>query len=320
MTFLTTFALPGSCESPWMPHVNAMTFMLSNGLCLLGTVAPPETTTAPAVKPLEDTASDWMVGLLAVGICVLVVLAVRRILRPGKLALRSTPGRSNSLSIIHVIGLLALSHLLMGLAGAINDVRWELLGWAGASGIWLGSSLGVASVTFRFGLSRGLGLNMRHWVYDTLRGVLAWLAVLPVCMGLLLLTVSMLQWVMGPEEVKELIQDHPLFTVLEELPRVWLAVPVIIAVVLAPLSEEVFFRGLVQSMLRRYVRNPWGAIVITSLFFALMHVSTPQAIPPLFVLSVVIGYNYERCGRLYPGILIHMLFNAVFMLSRLSRT
>jgi len=40
--------------------------------------------------------------------------------------------------------------------------------------------------------------------------------------------------------------------------------------------------------------------------------------PALFVLSVILGYNYERCGRLYPPVLIHALFNSVFILNALT--
>ena len=57
-----------------------------------------------------------------------------------------------------------------------------------------------------------------------------------------------------------------------------------------------------------------AAIFLTSGFFALMHAETPQNVPALFALSVALGYNYERCGRLYASILLHAVFNAVTLM------
>ncbi|GAH76387.1 unnamed protein product [marine sediment metagenome] len=96
----------------------------------------------------------------------------------------------------------------------------------------------------------------------------------------------------------------------------WLAVMVITAAVIVPIGEELLFRGLAQSLLRRHF-GPWPAVLIASAIFAAAHWSQPQAVPSLFVLAVVIGYNYERTGRLLAPILIHTLFNAANMALRL---
>jgi hypothetical protein len=99
---------------------------------------------------------------------------------------------------------------------------------------------------------------------------------------------------------------------------VWIVVATVSAVVLAPLAEEIFFRGLLQSSLKRYFRNPWPAVLITSLVFALVHWQhEAQATPSLLVLGVVLGYNYERTARLGGPILIHALFNAFVMTNTL---
>ena len=99
----------------------------------------------------------------------------------------------------------------------------------------------------------------------------------------------------------------------------WRVVVAFSTVIMAPLAEEVFFRGLLQSMLRKYLGHAWGAILITSVLFAVGHARYHDTIPALFVLAVVLGYNYERSGRLYPSILIHVIFNGVSVLSTLVR-
>ena len=60
-------------------------------------------------------------------------------------------------------------------------------------------------------------------------------------------------------------------------------------------------------------RNPvwqtWLAIVITSLLFAAVHPLWMW--PPIFFLSLGLGYCYERTGNLWTSITVHCLFNSV---------
>lgn len=81
------------------------------------------------------------------------------------------------------------------------------------------------------------------------------------------------------------------------------------AVVVAPMAEEVFFRGLLQTMLVNVLRCRWTAIAVASVVFATVHFSQPQAIPALIALAFLMGYAYERTGSLLPSMLIHGLFN-----------
>jgi len=78
--------------------------------------------------------------------------------------------------------------------------------------------------------------------------------------------------------------------------------------VLVPVFEELLFRGLIQSMARSYLDSPWLAILITSSIFALMHPMLHW--PAIFMLSLGIGYSYERSGSLFRPIFIHIFFNA----------
>jgi len=263
-----------------------------------------------------------LVALVAVGVCVLVVWIVRRIAHPGKVWLRNTPGRPNAVNLLHVVvvlsamwltaaaaGVLFRKVFLQGPAGAgegqATDVRLTIAGAMAGSVAWLAGGLLVAAVTFRHGLARGLGLSGRRWLYDTARAILGYLAVLPICVGLNLAMLSLFR-MLGIEP-----EFHPVLEGMASFSIEWKIVSVCSTVVLAPLAEEVFFRGLIQSMIRRYLRSPWVAVAGASAVFAAFHVSQPQAIPSLFALSVALGYNYERTGRLYAPILIHALFNAV---------
>lgn len=83
---------------------------------------------------------------------------------------------------------------------------------------------------------------------------------------------------------------------------------------LAPLIEETLFRGMMQTALRHTTMlGVWPVILSTSMLFALIHLpAVPwQSLPGLFVLSVGLGFAYERTGKLWAPMLIHGLFNAI---------
>jgi Predicted metal-dependent membrane protease len=82
---------------------------------------------------------------------------------------------------------------------------------------------------------------------------------------------------------------------------------VIQALVLAPLVEEVMFRGI----LFEEVRRRWGvaaAYVLSSLVFALLHRPGLGAVP-IFIIALSLAYAYHRYG-LPASIMVHFLQNA----------
>lgn len=86
------------------------------------------------------------------------------------------------------------------------------------------------------------------------------------------------------------------------------------AVVLAPIIEEIIFRGLLQTGLRHCtgVNHRWLVIAIASVLFTAIHLGVePIAIPGLFVLSLGLGYVYERTGSIWTSMLVHAAFNAL---------
>jgi len=89
-----------------------------------------------------------------------------------------------------------------------------------------------------------------------------------------------------------------------------------LAVVVAPLVEEMIFRGLFQTMIRSYLGRPWPAIMLTSALFAAVHGNATHW-PALFVLSVGLGYAYEKSGSLFRPIFMHALFNGISILGAL---
>ncbi len=82
----------------------------------------------------------------------------------------------------------------------------------------------------------------------------------------------------------------------------------LMAVVVTPFFEELVFRGLLQGGLRRYL-PPAGAVVVSSLLFALVH---PAAVlVPILMLALLLGWAFERTKSVWVPIGVHFLHNGV---------
>jgi len=82
----------------------------------------------------------------------------------------------------------------------------------------------------------------------------------------------------------------------------------VFAILIAPLAEEILFRGLLHPLLKARI-GLWAAIFFSALVFALIHFHLP-ATPALFLLAVIMSLAYEFTGSLAISIFIHMFFNA----------
>ncbi len=88
---------------------------------------------------------------------------------------------------------------------------------------------------------------------------------------------------------------------------------VIATAVVAPLVEEVVFRGLILSRLRRALPG-WLSVVITALVFGLCHGHIVWIIYA-FALGCVFGLFALKSGSLWPSLCAHVLFNAIGQLA-----
>ncbi len=93
-----------------------------------------------------------------------------------------------------------------------------------------------------------------------------------------------------------------------------LVLALVVAVVLAPIAEEVLFRGVLFQALRSRV-GLWPAAVMSSVLFTLVHVeivmSQPLALVGLFSLGVLLAWAFHRTGSLLVPIIGHAVFNAI---------
>jgi membrane protease YdiL (CAAX protease family) len=173
----------------------------------------------------------------------------------------------------------------------------------------------LAQVYFARGI-RGFGLRFRRIPKDLARAALRLLAVWP----LVLAALAIVQFVGRVERGQSYqIPEHETLKQLTESPSAALrALLILMAVVVAPVQEEMLFRGLVQTAIRSYVNRPWFAITATSAMFAAVHYPYVEHMPALFILATGLGYSYEKSGSLWQPIFMHALFNGVVVVSTLA--
>ena len=148
------------------------------------------------------------------------------------------------------------------------------------------------------------GVQPRAILRDAVLGAVFYLAVLPFVVFYALVYQAVLRG-MGHEimlqEVAQVVVGESSFWM-----RVYLAA---LAVVFAPLFEEILFRGIGLPLLAR----KWGAapaIVIVSLLFAAIHLHLPSMVP-LFIIAAAFSLAYIHTGSIVVPVVMHGLFNGV---------
>ncbi len=82
----------------------------------------------------------------------------------------------------------------------------------------------------------------------------------------------------------------------------------VVVVFLAPLCEEIVYRGLLWGAVERRVGNRWWAMAVTTVVFALAHLELTRA-PLLLVVALPIGIARAVTGRLPAGVVAHQINN-----------
>ena len=187
-----------------------------------------------------------------------------------------------------IFGLVAQNVLFIGAA----------LWWARKSGrTW--ASIGLARPSWRQ-ISLGIGGGV---------------AVAVLGYGLGALQDWLLQATLAPATFKSLqrfTETHGAEHLFQQLPGIGMLLAfALVGSLLAPIGEELLFRGLIlRGLQERWRLRTGSAIVISSLLFALIHVS-PLALLPLFCIGTAFAIVRVRTGSLWIPIGMHAANNAV---------
>ncbi len=141
----------------------------------------------------------------------------------------------------------------------------------------------------------------RYWQQGVIWGVGTHLVGVMIRMATALLATKLLG-----ADLSQLESNNPLANAGLDIDWVLYAIA---AVILAPLMEELFTRGMLYGWLRRQVGVKKG-LIISSLLFAVLHFNGLGLIS-FFVTGLLFGALYERTGSLAPGMIAHATHNLI---------
>jgi uncharacterized protein len=179
----------------------------------------------------------------------------------------------------------------------------------GAGGQFGGWFLSIAWVARHKGRSLAQDFGFRIDVRDG-RGLFAGLGLFVVG------TLIIYPLVRLADESQQVVHD------LDNATGAKLAVFAVIAALIAPICEELLFRGLLLRALRRRM-DPTAAVAVQALVFALAHpllsptLGDLAVVPALLLLGLASGIVATRKGTLGPSIFMHIGFNLVTTLAAL---
>lgn len=202
---------------------------------------------------------------------------------PAFVLIGSLPGRFADASMSMTMGLNAL--VLIGLFAA-----WPL-GFACYFRIPWRTAFGLERPEHTALIAAGLsGMALWPWAYE---------------LEVSLIAPARLQWLVEFAE--------PLTAGLKQVPWWWK----LVTLALVPaVCEELFFRGW---LLRSLPTRPIVTILATAILFGLFHVLVRDALlwerfPPTAILGAILAWLAIRTGSLWPGILLHVVHNAMVLL------
>jgi len=148
---------------------------------------------------------------------------------------------------------------------------------------------------------------------DCAVGVLVWIISFPVVISLSQFIEVLNYLIFGTFGEEQMAVRY--FKLISTSPHL-LTFALISIVILAPIIEELVFRGFLQTYLKQKV-NLKFALIISSACFSLLHIAPSQGVGnitlviSLFVLSLYLGFLYEKKHSLYAPIALHMTFNSI---------
>ncbi|NNC88212.1 MAG: CPBP family intramembrane metalloprotease [Akkermansiaceae bacterium] len=163
----------------------------------------------------------------------------------------------------------------------------------------------IGMLVWRTRLVEFLGLRWRNWPLV--------FAMVPCVVVVMWIFNGSLMWAGYFEAMQHLFGENPMQESVRALQDnddpLTLVLLVAAACIVAPLAEELVFRGYIYPSVKRFT-DPVFATLFTSLFFAVVHLNAASVLP-LFVLAILLTVVYEMSGSLWAPIAVHFGFNAV---------
>lgn len=87
---------------------------------------------------------------------------------------------------------------------------------------------------------------------------------------------------------------------------------ILLMVIIGPLGEEILFRGMIYTSLRKR-RGILASLILSSIFFAFVHGQFIHLFP-IFLIAFILAYLYEYTNSIVSSITLHVSVNLFFMI------
>lgn len=162
----------------------------------------------------------------------------------------------------------------------------------------------------RIGLAEWLGLRWKDWSRVFLISLASLLAMWTIFLGFHMVGYQELIESLGVKSTQEAVD------LLRQTKDTNLLILMTVAVVVvAPLCEEVLFRGYIYPALKKFA-GPWIGWVVSALFFSAAHGSVSVLIP-LFFFGLILVLLYEWTGSIWAPIAAHAVFNGATVVAQM---
>lgn len=199
---------------------------------------------------------------------------------------------------------LAMSAVGAAMADASLERQQATASTVAANAVIGAGLVAVLLLLLRSGESAGLvrfGIGLRQWPWQIAAGVFGLL----LAMGPVMLSLGATAAWRSKET------QHSFLQLLADQPPLDVLVLMLATVcVIAPLSEELMFRVILQGWLRSRLAR-WPAILVTAALFALVHGWRDSL--PLLPLALILGWLFDRQHSYLAVVTTHSLFNGVML-------
>ncbi len=173
------------------------------------------------------------------------------------------------------------------------------------------AGIAIVWISPRMGLSDWLGLRWKNWKWIMLIAPACVVAMM-LCMGLLYVS-GVTPWIqsLGVDPVQDTVK------LLQETEDVrLLGMMGFLAVIVAPICEEIVFRGFIYPVAKSACGWP-VAMLCSGLFFACAH-SSVITLLPLWIFGCLLAWLYEKSGSIWAPIATHACLNATTVVVQLA--
>ncbi|MFO0831843.1 MAG: CPBP family intramembrane glutamic endopeptidase [Phycisphaerales bacterium] len=304
----------------------------ADGLITLAQQAKPDArngaldqATAAATKAANDfskliKSDPWRYGhIIAASVCVLGLLFAD-VVRPGSLERAGKRDVSTfGPHIWFLCGVLVTGMQMV--AGGFNTMlpeKWlgdadSIQGDAVKSTVIYAVSILTAYLLAKLISASAKGAGLAFTARSTAWGLMAFVLAWPIVQASSFAFLAMNTKFKGPEPGSNIAHDT-LAKLVEHKNDPWAWLLAGLAVIAAPVVEEIVYRGFLQSSILRMTEKPWISILVTSALFASVHMVGKHPVPwfaaaTVGVLGMCMGIAYERTKEIGVPITMHVLYN-----------